>query len=80
MAMKMVELKTIYELEDVISEAVRYESFLGLFISMPGFEEPELIVNPHVNLERKLAYYKKTYNEKLEHNHAPGIKIIGYEM
>lgn len=45
---------------------------------MPDFEEPEMIVNPAVNLENKLEYYKKNYDENLEHKHAEGIRIVGY--
>lgn len=44
---------------------------------MPGFDQPELITNPPANIEKKLAYYKATYDENLEHKHAKGIRIIG---
>lgn len=71
-------LKTIEDLEAIINKAIATKQPLGLFIEMPDFEEPEMIINPVVNLEKKLGYYKKTYDENLEHKHAKGIRIIGY--
>ena len=73
-----MELKTINDLEKIIGIAIRENKPLGLFIEMPGFEQPELITNPAINLSKKLEYYKNTYDENLEHKHAKGIKIIGY--
>lgn len=66
------------ELEGVIKIAINNKKPLGLLIEIPDFEEPEMIVNPAVNLEKKLEYYKKTYDESLEHKHAKGIRIVGY--
>lgn len=73
-----MELKNMKELEEVIKSAINKNKPLGLLIEMPDFEEPEMIVNPAVNLQKKLEYYKKTYDESLEHKHAKGIKIVGY--
>lgn len=73
-----MELKTINDLEKIVNKAIETNEPLGLFIEMPGFSQPELIINPVVNLEKKLEYYKKTYDENLEHKHAKGIKITGY--
>lgn len=52
--------------------------FVGVLIKMPGFEKNELIINPKENASRKLAYYYQTYDENLEHKHAPGIAIVGF--
>ena len=73
-----MELNSMKELEQVVNEAIEKNRSLGLFIEMSGFPKPELITNPVENLEMKLEYYKKTYDEDLEHKHAKGIKIIGY--
>lgn len=73
-----MELNTMSELEAVVKEAIEKESHLSLLIEMPGFELPEMITNPTVNLEKKLEYYKNTYDENLEHKHAKGIRIVGY--
>ena len=73
-----MELEKMSELEFVIKTALKTKQSLGLMIEMPGFESPELIINPVENLEKKLEYYKNTYGEDLEHKHAKGIKTIAY--
>ena len=72
------ELKKMGDLEFIINQAKNLKVNLGLFIEMSGFEKPEVIVNPPENLDKKLEYYKVTYNENLEHKNAKGIRIIGY--
>lgn len=74
------ELKNMNQLEEVINRAIQNKFHIGLFIEMPGFEFPELITNPTENLEGKLAYYKQTYDDNLNHKHAKGISIIGYTL
>lgn len=72
------ELEKMSDLEFIIKQAIKSNANVGIFIEMPDFEEPEIIINPTKNLEKKLEYYKKTYDENLKHKHAKGIKIIGY--
>lgn len=53
--------------------------FIGVKIEMNGFEEPEVIINPRKNFEKKLAYYTNAYNEDLTLKAAPDkVKIIGF--
>ncbi|WP_338749800.1 hypothetical protein [Bacillus sp. FJAT-52991] len=73
-------LNTIQELEKVTKQCIEKKIGLGLFVEMPGFEQPELITNPPANLAKKLEYYKATYDENLNHKHAKGIRIIGYTL
>ena len=66
-------------LENCFTEAENLgESFVGVKIHMEGFPKPEVIINKNENIETKLSYYKKTYDEDLNHKFAPGIKIIGF--
>lgn len=65
------------ELEQYANAHLAKNQSIELFIDMPGFDEPELITNPPANIEKKLAYYKATYDENLKHKHAKGIRIIG---
>lgn len=51
---------------------------IQLLIDMPGFSAPELIVNPPENIEKKMEYYKATYDENCEHKHASGIAIVDF--
>lgn len=66
------------DLEKVVNEAIKLDEPLGLFIEMPGFEKPELIINPVENLEKKLKYWKSAYDSDLEHKYAEGVKIIDW--
>lgn len=72
------ELEKISDLEFIIRQALKAKTNVGVFIEMPGFELPEIIINPAENLEKKLEYYKNTYDEDLKHKYAEGVKIIGY--
>jgi len=72
------ELEKISDLEFIIKQAIKTKVNVGVFIEMPGFESPEIIINPVENLEKKIEYYKNIYDENLNHKHAEGIKIIGY--
>ena len=54
------------------------EEYVGVKIEMQGFPEPEIIINKSSNFDKKLAYYKKAYNEDLTLKTFNGIKIIGF--
>lgn len=73
-----MKLENMKDLKCIINKAIEKKEPLSLLIEMPGFQKPEMITNPVENLEKKLEYYKKTYDENLEHKHAKGIKIVGY--
>lgn len=68
---------TMDGLKEAFSNAKNVESnFVAVKIQMDGFPEPEIIVNPNENIDSKLEYYKKTYDENCNHKFAPGIKIV----
>jgi len=71
---------TMNELETYAKEQLEKNQPIALLIDMPGFPEPELITNPPANIEKKLEYYKATYNEDLMHKHAPGLQIIAFAI
>lgn len=69
----------INNLEKCFQEAtVRGEKYVGVKIQMEGFPKAEIIINENENFDRKLAYYKKAYNEDLTLKAFNGIKIIGF--
>ena len=68
------------DLEFAVEMAIKESKSLSLLITLPGLDSPEMITNPVENLEKKLEYYKSTYDDNLEHRHAKGIKIVGYSM
>lgn len=70
---------TTENLEICFVEAkAREVKFVGVVIEMGGFPQAEIIINPAANIDSKLDYYKKTYDENLNHKFAQGIKIIGF--
>jgi hypothetical protein len=52
--------------------------YVGVLIEMEGFEKPEVIINEAENIESKLEYYKKAYDDNLNHRFSKGIKMIGF--
>ncbi|MCU4769412.1 hypothetical protein OCF65_22860 [Bacillus toyonensis] len=70
---------TLEELEKCFNEAVNEEAeYVAVQIEMEGCLSDEVIINDKHNIDSKLAYYKKTYNEDLEHRNTPGIRIVGF--
>ncbi|HHI3604940.1 TPA: hypothetical protein QCU10_001459 [Bacillus anthracis] len=70
---------TFEGLEQCFNEAKDVEAnYVAVQIEMEEFPSDELIINDKHNISLKLEYYKKTYNEDLEHRYAPGIRIVGY--
>ena len=67
---------TMEALEEHAKKCIEKDEALTVVIEMPGFELPELITNPPENIEKKIEYYKATYDESCNHKHAKGIRII----
>ena len=51
--------------------------YVAVLIAMEGFPKAEIIINQAENIDTKLEYYQKTYDENLNHKFAKGIKIVG---
>ena len=75
----MKQLDSIRDLEKLFEESIKDRKPVALYIEMPGFPKPEMIKNPVDNLAMKLDYYRKTYDAKLKHKHAEGVRIVGYK-
>jgi hypothetical protein len=72
------EMKTrMEELEDLFAVAKKKGWYTALVIDMEGFPMREIIINHPNNLDEKLAYYKKTYTNDLDHKFAKGIRVVG---
>ncbi|PGB85159.1 hypothetical protein COM03_04995 [Bacillus wiedmannii] len=70
---------TLEELEKCFNEALIEEAeYVAVLIEMDGIPRDEVIINDKHNIDSKLAYYMKTYNEDLEHRYTPGIRIVGF--
>lgn len=75
-----MELLTLEDLGQLVEQTIEDKCSLGLFIMNPDMIYPELIVNPHENLEAKLKYWNKAYNKDLELINNKEIKIVGYTI
>jgi len=51
-----------------------------VFVTMPDLPRLEEIRNPLENLEKKLEYYLKAYNDNMELNSFNEIKIVKLEF
>jgi len=67
---------TMESLEGHAKECLEKNLPLQVLIDMPGFDFPEMITNPPENIEKKIEYYKATYDENCNHKHAKGIRIV----
>ena len=71
---------TMEKLEEHATKCIENNVELTVLIDMPGFESPEMITNPPENIEKKIEYYKATYDENCNHKHAKGIRIVAIAM
>lgn len=70
---------TLEYLERIFKRALEIDQrYVAIALQMDGFDGKEIIINPKENILSKLDYYKKTYDEELNHKFAKGIKIIGF--
>lgn len=55
------------KLKKIVEDGIfRGKQFLAVKIETEGNPGPEIIVNPSVNIDMKIAYYNKAYNDDLE--------------
>jgi hypothetical protein len=69
-------MSRMQELENTFMKAKESNQYVAVLIYMDDFPANEVIINRPENIDSKLAYYKKTYADNLEHKFAGGIKII----
>lgn len=51
-----------------------------IYIEMEGYDDIETIINTRKNFDKKLAYYKKAYNDDLTLKANKGIRIVGFDI
>jgi uncharacterized protein YsxB (DUF464 family) len=52
--------------------------FIGVMVSLPNQDKPELIVNVPESLITKITYYSNAYNPDLTLKTNPEVKIVSY--
>lgn len=74
-------LETKEELNDLIMKFLdspeEGDDCIAVFFELPGLTKPEIIINPRANVDEKLAYYNRVYNENLELPANNNVKITG---
>ena len=68
------KLKEIYKIEKKNKKDVAIE------LTVPTREDTEIIIVKFGNLDYKLDYYLKNYNDKLELNRCVEVKILSAEL
>lgn len=69
---------TMKDLEDCCAKALETGSDnIAIYIENDDIPDLEVIINPYNNIEKKLEYFKKVYDEDLNHRHSEGIRIVG---
>ena len=64
-------------LESFIEGAEEGKDCVAIYFELPGLTEPEIIVNPIVNVPKKLEYYGAAYNDEMKLNNNNAVKVIG---
>lgn len=77
--MNVIPLTTVSELEGYCNAQIEKGESISLAIEMEEFPGLEIITNPLENIQLKLEYYKKVYDDNLVNKFAQAvIKIVGY--
>ena len=50
--------------------------YIGVYVKAPNLDEPELILNPKANANKKLNYYLNHYNDDMRLNSVNAVEII----
>lgn len=68
------------EMEKLFAEAKNKGMDIGVEVTVPGQEETELIINKNSSIDNKLSYYMRSYDDDLNLNANPEVKIVGFQM
>lgn len=72
----MEKLNKFQDLIDIFVKAKECNRDVALELTVPGQKETEIIIVKVSNIDYKLDYYCKNYNENLELNRCKDIRII----
>lgn len=64
---------------DYMSALLQEDMYLTLVIHNPEMPRAEKILNPSQNLEFKMSYIERAYNDDLELISNPSIKIVDWD-
>lgn len=72
----MKELTRFQDLIEVCMKAKEYNRDVALELTLPGQKDTEIIIIKNSNINYKLNYYSKNYNNELELIRCKDIKIL----
>ena len=64
------------ELINVFSKAKENKTDIAVEVTIPGQETTEVIINRNENLDNKLEFYKKVYDEECVHCMNKEVRIV----
>ena len=64
------------ELIAVFNEAKENKNDIAIEVTIPGQETTEVIINRHENLDNKLTFYTKAYDENCVHCMNKEVQIV----
>lgn len=64
-------------IENFIEGEEEGQDCVAVYFQLPGLVENEIIINPKVNINKKLDYYGAAYNDDLELHNNKEVKIVG---
>lgn len=75
-----MKINKFQDLIDICVKAKECNRDIALELTVPNQEETEMIIIKNSNIDYKLDYYCKNYNENLELNRCKDIKILNAEI
>ena len=75
-----MKLEKFQDLIDICIKAKECNRDVALELTVPGQKETEIIIVKNSNIDYKLDYYCKNYNNNLELNRCKEIKILNAEI
>lgn len=68
------------KLKEIFEIAKENKKDIAIELTVPTREDTEIIIVKFGNLDYKLDYYLKNYNDKLELNRCAEVKILSAEL
>ena len=59
-----------------VDKAIKKGWGIKVYVTMPNLPKPEIICNPHENIENKKDYYNEAYNDQMELETFNQIQIV----
>lgn len=56
------------------------KKYIGILVHMENFPECEVIINRFENIDYKINYWCRVYDEKLQHKFSPDISIVEWAV